>query len=100
VAARFFVRPDGACYKRAPASIPHAVYLAVVKRDEDRCIYCGTQTLGVGRLRQRQSNHRHIEHILPRSRGGLNTMENLAVACVGCNLSKNNKTVGEWTRGQ
>ena len=30
----------------------------------------------------------HIEHIVPRSRGGSTTDENLALACPGCNLRK------------
>jgi HNH endonuclease len=29
-----------------------------------------------------------IEHIIPRSRGGTNELDNLAIACQGCNNSK------------
>ena len=30
----------------------------------------------------------HIEHIIPQSKGGLSDLENLALACPGCNLHK------------
>ena len=30
----------------------------------------------------------HIEHVIPRSRGGLTQLENLAWACPSCNLAK------------
>lgn len=30
----------------------------------------------------------HVEHVMPRSRGGPSTLENLAWACPGCNLGK------------
>ena len=32
-----------------------------------------------------------IEHILPRSKRGLNDLENLAWACIGCNIFKSSK---------
>ncbi|MEB3343156.1 HNH endonuclease signature motif containing protein [Okeania sp.] len=35
-----------------------------------------------------------IEHIIPQSKGGKTTLENLALACQGCNNHKYNKT--EW----
>jgi HNH endonuclease len=35
-----------------------------------------------------------IEHILPSSRGGASTAENLALACQGCNNYKYTKTEG------
>lgn len=38
----------------------------------------------------------HIDHIVPLSRGGLNLIENLCVACVPCNLSKGSKLLSEW----
>jgi hypothetical protein len=35
----------------------------------------------------------HIEHITPRAAGGSDTLDNLALACPGCNLAKSNRTV-------
>jgi hypothetical protein len=35
----------------------------------------------------------HIEHVLPRSAGGTNEANNLALACPSCNLHKSDRTV-------
>ena len=37
-----------------------------------------------------------IDHIMPISRGGANTLENLAAMCPGCNRSKSDRTQSEW----
>ena len=37
-----------------------------------------------------------VDHILPRSRGGTDHMDNLQLLCSGCNRSKGNKTRAEW----
>jgi hypothetical protein len=36
----------------------------------------------------------HIEHIIPQSKGGQSNLENLALACPGCNLRKSDRVVG------
>ncbi|MBI1830878.1 MAG: HNH endonuclease [Planctomycetes bacterium] len=41
----------------------------------------------------------HIEHFLPRSRGGLTTMANLVLSCPGCNLAKADRINGEDQSG-
>src|SRR5437588_12507053 len=42
----------------------------------------------------------HIEHFLPRSRGGQSVMSNLALSCPGCNLAKADRTSGADRSGQ
>jgi len=37
-----------------------------------------------------------VDHILPRSRGGTDTLETLQLLCAGCNRSKGAKTMAEW----
>jgi hypothetical protein len=37
----------------------------------------------------------HIEHFVPRSRGGLTIMSNLVLSCPGCNLAKADRTTGQ-----
>lgn len=49
------------------------------------CAYCGAPA-------------EQIDHIIPRSRGGTDALENLAPACAACNLSKRDRTPEEWTR--
>ena len=55
---------------------------AVFARDEYRCQYCG-------------SGADSIDHVVPRSRGGLDDWDNLAAACRACNSNKRNRTPAE-----
>lgn len=52
-------------------------------RDNYTCIYCGC------RLTKDTAT---IEHIKPKSTGGLSTFDNTGVACFPCNNKKDNKT--------
>ena len=51
------------------------------------CIYCG-------------KNSESIDHIIPRSRGGLSTTDNCVPACLSCNGSKTDNDAFEWYRKQ
>ena len=58
---------------------------AVRERAPGRCQYCLMhQTL--------QGATFHIEHIIPRSKGGAQELSNLALACPSCNLHKADRT--------
>jgi hypothetical protein len=37
-----------------------------------------------------------IDHVLPKSRGGGDTWENMVAACIDCNNAKDNRTPEEW----
>jgi 5-methylcytosine-specific restriction endonuclease McrA len=39
-----------------------------------------------------------IDHIVPVSKGGKDTLDNMAVACYACNQAKGNWTLGELER--
>jgi 5-methylcytosine-specific restriction endonuclease McrA len=56
----------------------------ILKRDNHRCQYCGKKTLDIT-----------IDHIMPKSRGGIDTWDNLVAACVRCNNRKGNRTPDE-----
>ncbi len=60
----------------------------VRERAHDRCEYCG--------LHQSESPLAalHIEHIRPRKHGGSDGIDNLALACVECNLHKSSNVAG------
>lgn len=63
--------------KRPP--IPREIVDAVYKRDGGRCVYCGsTQNL-------------QLDHIIPFSKGGATTLENMQLLCQKCNVEKSNK---------
>lgn len=53
------------------------------KRDRYTCMYCGAQP-GPESLT--------IDHVLPKSKGGVSSWENCALACVGCNKRKADRT--------
>jgi len=55
---------------------------AVFARDDYSCQYCG-------------GTADSIDHVLPRSRGGPHSWENVAAACRPCNLSKRDRTPDE-----
>ena len=54
----------------------------VLRRDNQRCVYCG-------------ANATTVDHVQPRSRGGKDTWENLVACCLKCNNIKSNKTPAE-----
>lgn len=58
----------------------------VLMRDRETCQYCGIQP-GRGQLT--------VDHVLPRSRGGLTTWENVVTACRDCNHRKGGRTPEE-----
>lgn len=58
----------------------------VFLRDLFTCQYCGENL---------PSQHLTFDHIVPRSRGGRATWENVVTACEGCNLQKGNKVPNE-----
>ncbi|MCC6438788.1 MAG: HNH endonuclease [Acidimicrobiales bacterium] len=57
---------------------------AVLHRDGNRCQYCGKDADS-------------IDHVVPRSRGGTHTWENVVAACRRCNLAKGSRLVSETT---
>ncbi len=60
----------------------------VRRRAGNRCEYCGRHQ-GESLLAAF-----HIEHILPRKHGGGDEPENLALACIDCNLHKGTNVAG------
>lgn len=54
----------------------------VLRRDGQRCGYCGASAST-------------IDHIVPRSRGGADSWENLVACCLRCNNIKGDRTPGE-----
>jgi 5-methylcytosine-specific restriction endonuclease McrA len=72
-------------YVRVPKSIQRKISRrALFARDGWRCQYCGTDG---GKLT--------LDHVVPRSRGGESSWENVVTSCSPCNLRKGNRTLDE-----
>lgn len=57
----------------------------ILKRDRHTCQYCGYA-----------GEKLTIDHVLPKSKGGQETWENLVTSCIDCNNCKDNRTPEEW----
>ena len=68
-------------YSREP--IPQDVQIFVWKRDEGKCVKCGS------------NENLEYDHIIPVSKGGNNTARNIQLLCQTCNRSKSNKIGGQ-----
>ncbi|MCW6037289.1 HNH endonuclease [Spirulina subsalsa FACHB-351] len=73
---RYYVRVP---YKEIPLTRRN-----ILERDDHSCQYC--------RFR---GDNLTLDHVIPRSRGGGDSWENLVAACVRCNVHKGNRTPNE-----
>ena len=58
----------------------------VFARDGNQCQYCGHHF---------PMSELSLDHVVPRSRGGMTSWENIVCACVACNVSKGGRTPQE-----
>lgn len=56
----------------------------IYSRDRYTCVYCGKYSIKLT-----------IDHVIPRSRGGKSTYDNMVTACNNCNTKKGSKTPEE-----
>ncbi|RUA16095.1 MAG: HNH endonuclease [Clostridia bacterium] len=74
-------------YIRLPRNISLPLTRRLVyARDRYTCQYCGERL---------HSSQLTLDHVLPKSRGGKKTWENLVTACRRCNQRKGNRTPAE-----
>ena len=73
-------------YRRIPHQSRALSRKNILLRDRNTCQYCST-TLPSGELT--------LDHVIPRSRGGLSTWENLVACCHPCNNRKGSRTPEE-----
>lgn len=73
-------------YDRVPRNAIKFSRRNIFLRDQNRCQYCGN----------RFSAHKlSLDHVIPRSRGGQTTWENVVCACLRCNVRKGGRTPQE-----
>jgi 5-methylcytosine-specific restriction endonuclease McrA len=70
-------------YDRAPRIVVRLTRRNLMIRDQHQCQYCG---------RRPALRELNVDHVIPRSRGGQDSWENLVVSCRTCNLRKGRRT--------
>lgn len=70
----------------ARKSIPKSIRFEVLKRDSFTCQYCGAQA---------PETILEVDHIVPVSKGGDNSILNLITSCRDCNRGKSNKKLSD-----
>ena len=75
-------------YERLPKQTVKFNRRNIFARDGNRCQYCGKRFA---------TSELSLDHILPRSRGGRATWENIVCACLKCNVRKGGRT--PWEAG-
>ena len=73
-------------YRYIPIRTPIVTRKNILNRDKNRCMYCGDFF---------PAKALTLDHVLPRSRGGKSTWENLVACCMPCNKKKDNKLLSE-----
>ena len=73
-------------YERMPRRAVRLNRHTILARDEHRCQYCG---------RRLPANQLSLDHVIPRSRGGETTWDNVVCACLKCNVKKGGHTPNE-----
>ena len=63
----------------------------LLERENRCCIYCGIHA---------SKAKMEIEHVIPRSRGGADSLNNLVLSCHACNQAKGNQDVQTYLRGK
>ena len=70
-------------YDRLPRSEVKFNRRNIFARDKNRCQYCG---------KKQPISELSLDHVVPRSRGGETTWENVVCACLPCNVKKGGHT--------
>jgi 5-methylcytosine-specific restriction endonuclease McrA len=73
-------------YDRLPRQHLHLNRRNILARDGHLCQYCG---------RHFPIQQLSLDHVIPRSRGGMTTWENVVCACLTCNVRKGGRTPHE-----
>lgn len=73
-------------YDRVPRNVVKFSRRNIFLRDGNRCQYCGKKF---------PTHELSLDHVVPRSRGGQSTWENIVCACLKCNVRKGGRTPDE-----
>ncbi len=67
--------------------VPDSIRYQVLRAADQRCALCGVTA---------RESALHVDHIIPRSRGGSNELSNLQALCATCNQAKGNRDTKDF----
>ena len=70
-------------YDRLPKQTVKFNRRNIFARDNNQCQFCGKKF---------PTSELSLDHVVPRSQGGISTWENIVCACVNCNVRKGGRT--------
>jgi len=70
---------------------PRSEVAQLAERDGWDCHYCSQPLSG-----KPDRPHPHVDHVIPKSRGGSESLGNKVLSCPTCNCSKGARTPEEW----
>ena len=79
-------RRRAALLKAKGGNITKTEIINMLKEQGFKCLECSIDV----------SERYHLDHIMPLSKGGNNSLENIQILCPSCNCSKGAKTPREW----
>lgn len=88
-------KPGAAGGPGAGKAFPRSTQDQARQQTNNTCVFCGQATV---RSPTPQTNRSHIDHAIPKSRGGNNTLGNAQNSCQTCNLQKGPRTTEEYMR--
>lgn len=78
-------------YSNKPSKNKELRYFLAFKT-AGRCAYCGVKFV----YNSKDGYKAHIDHIIPRAKGGSDHQSNLMLACPKCNISKKDKDLSKF----
>jgi 5-methylcytosine-specific restriction endonuclease McrA len=76
--------------------VTKAQLTALYEASDGKCKYCGVDV----RCRFMPSCPTGFDHVIPRSKGGRHTIENMVVCCGPCNLAKSDRILSDALTGK
>lgn len=70
-------------YEKMPKKKVRFSRINIFARDKNTCQYCG---------KKHQKTDLNLDHVIPKSQGGVSSWENVVTSCIDCNRRKGGKT--------
>lgn len=71
---------------------------AIYFRDNRACVYCGISLAQV--LKARDGNFLTLDHVLPQSKGGEHSPENMVTSCYDCNRARGSRSIAQFEKSR